>query len=159
MNIFVVDYDPKQAARDLCDQHNVKMPTESAQMLSTWARWQTKFKLDFDKLYKSTYFNSPNNKWLRESPANVAWLLTHAEELLLEYTSRYDKYHKAGIVINYIKSNIHLPSYKEVKQFALVMPEIYRKNCPVESYRLFYKTDKVKFARWNHSNTPTWWRD
>ena len=35
MNIFVVERDPIEAARSLLDKHIVKMPLESAQMLST----------------------------------------------------------------------------------------------------------------------------
>ena len=34
MNIFVVDKNPKIAARSLCDQHVVKMLIENCQMLS-----------------------------------------------------------------------------------------------------------------------------
>ena len=35
MNIFFVDNNPETAARMLCDKHIVKMPLESAQMLSS----------------------------------------------------------------------------------------------------------------------------
>lgn len=35
MNIFVVDRDPEIAARMLCDQHVVKMPTECVQIICT----------------------------------------------------------------------------------------------------------------------------
>ena len=35
MNIFVLDKDPRVAARMLCDKHVPKMIVESAQMLST----------------------------------------------------------------------------------------------------------------------------
>ena len=33
MNIFVVDENPDVAAKQLCDQHVVKMPVENCQML------------------------------------------------------------------------------------------------------------------------------
>ena len=35
MNIFKLDDDPVISAQEQCDKHVVKMPTESAQMLST----------------------------------------------------------------------------------------------------------------------------
>ena len=35
MNIFILDEDPAEAARQQCDKHVVKMIVESAQMLST----------------------------------------------------------------------------------------------------------------------------
>ena len=35
MNIFIVDSDPRAAARQLCNRHTVKMPIETAQMLCT----------------------------------------------------------------------------------------------------------------------------
>ena len=38
MNIFVVDEDPRVAAKSLCDKHVVKMIVESGQMLSTTHR-------------------------------------------------------------------------------------------------------------------------
>ena len=39
MNIFYLDRNPKQAAEWMIDKHIVKMPTESAQMLSTAHRY------------------------------------------------------------------------------------------------------------------------
>lgn len=38
MNVFYLSSDPVEAARQQCDKHVVKMPIESAQMLSTAAR-------------------------------------------------------------------------------------------------------------------------
>ena len=35
MNIFILNEDPVRSALDQCDKHIVKMPLESAQMLST----------------------------------------------------------------------------------------------------------------------------
>ena len=39
MNIFILDEDPKVAARMQCDKHVVKMIVESAQMLCTTHRY------------------------------------------------------------------------------------------------------------------------
>jgi hypothetical protein len=49
MNIFVLDQDPVVAAQMMCDEHIIKMPTESLQMLSTNYRLLDGRKIDFIK--------------------------------------------------------------------------------------------------------------
>ncbi len=61
MNIFYLDHDPAVSARFMCDKHIVKMPLESAQMLSTAHRlidgtptevvWQSEGKVKTKKLH------------------------------------------------------------------------------------------------------------
>lgn len=155
MNIFVVDFDPKKAARDLCDKHVVKMVTESAQLLSTWAHHQNKF--DSNSLFKATHINHPCNIWLRQSNANVAWLIVHALEMSYEYTRRYHKIHKSQSVIDYVAKNVEFNNFEQHTDFVLCMPDQYKQSCPVKSYRSFYKGDKASFAKWKHSETPDWW--
>ena len=56
MNIFVLDKDPREAARMLCDKHVPKMIVESGQMLSTAHRMldgtQSNVQVNLVKQYK-----------------------------------------------------------------------------------------------------------
>ena len=67
MNIFVLDYMSEDAAKMLCDKHIVKMPLESAQMLSSvWHRYGHGDKVQ----YKQAYKNHPATVWAGDSIGN-----------------------------------------------------------------------------------------
>ena len=82
MNIFILDEDPIQAARMQCDKHVVKMPLESAQMLSAAHRT-----IDYDtlptdsKIYQVSHQHHPCTKWVMKSLANYMWLWNHFKAL------------------------------------------------------------------------------
>ena len=94
MNIFYFDDSPVTSAASQPDKMLVKMPLETAQMLSTAHRV-----LDGDEyadangLYKTAYKNHPCTIWARESSANYLWLYEHFIALGKEYTYRYGKEH------------------------------------------------------------------
>lgn len=159
MNIFLLDEDPIKAAICQCDQHIVKMPLESAQILSTVA-----WKKGFAAPYKPTHINHPCTIWASKSSANYDWLILHAKALCEEYTRRYRKIHKTQAVIEHL--GLHKPILPEIglTPFALAIygnDPIKRNLCiqgsAVNSYRRFYKMDKGKFARWRYGNQPEWW--
>lgn len=92
MNIFALSDNPTQAAQWQHDRHVVKMILESAQMLSVSA--PDLLPSHFRHLaYKPTHANHPCNVWLRESFANVAWLVIHGNALVAEYHRRFRKLH------------------------------------------------------------------
>ena len=132
MNIFVLDTNPKLCAQYHCDKHVVKMILESAQMLSTANRG-----VGLDEGYKATHVNHPCNKWLRESLANWYWLRDLTYELHTEWKYRYghpeSKTHKSFDVV----CNLSVPNLPDIEMtdFALAMPDEYKTNDPVESYR------------------------
>lgn len=155
MNIFFLSEDPVLAAQMQCDQHVVKMPLESAQMLCTI------YPEDIAP-YRRTHFNHPSNLWIRESLSNYEWLLVHALALCDEYSFRYDKVHKSEEVIYWCWANIYNIEFpkKDLTPFPKAMPEEYKAECPVKSYRNFYLKDKSKFARWaRNRDMPDWYRD
>ena len=88
MNIFILDEDPVQAARMQCDKHVVKMPLESAQMLSVAHRV-----LDYDtlptdsKIYKIAHEHHPCTRWVMKSFDNYMWLWNHFKALASEYAT------------------------------------------------------------------------
>jgi hypothetical protein len=138
MNIFVVNNDPKIAARQLCDKHVVKMILESAQMLCSAFE-------NGEAPYKRSYYNHPCTKWVRESQANYEWLLTHAYGLCEEYFLRYGKIHKLG-----------LDQELGLTPFAQAMPDEYKNDDVVQAYRNYYNGEKAYFAKWKSQLVPDW---
>jgi len=152
MNIFVLDADPKVAATMLCDKHVVKMILESAQMLSTVA-----YAYGHTPRYRPTHTKHPCTLWVGESKSNWKWLVAHSLEMCREYTRRYGKVHKSQAVIQWCVDNQTGPSIDSGQTpFRLAMPDIYKTNNPVESYRNYYLGEKSRFARWK-TGAPSWW--
>lgn len=147
MNIFVVDYSPHRAARALCDKHIVKMPLETAQILSTINGGP----------YLPTHENHPCVKWAGSTQRNYTWLAEHGLELCKEYTRRYGKVHKCEAII--VRLQAPPPSILRVGMtpFAQCMPDEYRGPSPTDAYRRYYVNDKAYMARWEHSTPPDWW--
>lgn len=89
MNIFVINMNPFESAKQLCDAHVIKMILESCQLLSTQDRLHSLT----DERYKITHVNHPCRKCL-DNDSNYIWLKYHLYGLLKEYTYRYGKIHK-----------------------------------------------------------------
>ncbi len=154
MQIFVVDKDPCNAARMLCDKHVVKMIVESAQILSTVHHlYDSPHK---HLIYKKTHERHPCVIWAGESKENYFWLLKHFSELIKEYEYRYGKFHKTADLQKTLEAipkklpNIGLTS------FAQAIPEIYRQKNAIKAYREFYKKEKAHFAKWTKREIPKW---
>lgn len=152
MNIFVLSESPELAARQQVDKHVVKMVLETAQLLSTCHRvLESKWAND---LYKKTHVNHPCSIWVRESSGNYNWLYNHFLYLLDEYTYRYGKVHKCSMYKHILSYN---PAPKgERTPFALAMPDQYRSECAVESYRNYYVFEKNALFTWTKRDMPDW---
>lgn len=152
MNIFVLDLDPKKAARMMCDKHVVKMILESNQMLCTVANQN-----GFSTPYKSAFTHHPCTKWVGLSIQNWNWLIDHTEELCRQYNIRYLKTHKSEAVLNFVKElDINLPDIG-LTPFPKAMPDIYKVDDPVLSYRRYYLGEKSRFAKWKNTEPPDWY--
>ena len=88
MNVFYLSRCPIYAAQMQCDKHVVKMPLESAQLLSTAHN-----ELGGVAPYKSTHKNHPSAKWARSGLYQYKWLYDHFKALSDEYTRRYGRVH------------------------------------------------------------------
>jgi len=153
MQVFVLDLDPKKAALYHNDKHIVKMPTESAQILCTVHHLISN---RTDIPYRKTHIHHPCVKWVLESLSNYNWLLSLLYEQLKEYSYRYERVHATQRVYDWLLQNKpNLPN-KEMTPFALVMPEQYITNDPVQSYRNFYIGDKFYFSKYKKRNFPEW---
>jgi len=152
VNIFVVHSDPALAARDLCDQHAVKMPLESVQMLCTVLH-----KRGLPAAYKPSHARHPCTLWAESSEENWRWLIDHARALFEEYTRRYSKTHKSEAVLREIeKQKLVFPS-KALTPFAQAMPDEYKDVDAVRAYRAYYRGEKASMARWVRRGSPPAW--
>lgn len=152
MNIFVLDTDPKVAAKMMCDKHVVKMIVESAQMLST-IREANGCKAP----YKPTHAKHPCTVWAGKTKQNYQWLYDHGIALCSEYTNRYSRTHKCEEYFHVFFKDIpsNLPE-TGLTSFAQAMPSQYKQDNAVDAYRLYYISDKYRFAKWKNSETPDW---
>lgn len=155
MNIFVLDKDPKLAARYMCDRHIVKMIVESAQMLST-AHHIYNSQREF--LYKPTHQKHPCTIWTSENQTNYNWHYQLFTAMADEYTERYAKKHLSYTLLgkNLLTHPDNMPD-GNLTDFPLAMPDIYKSKDPVESYRNFYVGEKIKFCTWTSPATVPYW--
>lgn len=163
MNIFYIHDDPIQAAIELPDKLVVKMPLESAQMLSTAHRLLSSPNTNFpSNLYKASYISHPCNIWVRENTANYNWLYTHFQALSEEYARRYSgKVHKSYEELKEYLSTppSNIPFSSTISLPALCMPEhckIY--SNPTLCYRYYISLEK-SYAKWKDRDNPPSWYD
>lgn len=160
MNIFYLSHSPRKAAKYHCDKHVVKMILEACQMLFT-AHWVITGGNSLQGCpyppYKAAFKNHPCTIWARESLTNYKWLCRLGRYLCKEYTFRYKKIHKCYPYIKWLRRN--LPPIIDIGRttVALAMPDKYKTDCPVKSYRRYYKGDKSYFAVWEFTDTPYWY--
>lgn len=139
----------------MCDQHVVKMPTETAQMLSTVVR-----KMGLAVGYRTSHALHPCTLWIGDSLENFRWAMAHGIGLCEEYTYRYGRVHGARKVIDAVNEaapGLVFPE-EERTPFAQAMPDQYKGPDAVEAYRAYYLGAKVRFARWRKARgAPGWW--
>lgn len=133
------------------------MIVEGAQLLCAVAHLR-----GFEAPYRLTHKNHPATKWTAKSSANWNWLCEHGIALSKEYTYRYGKTHKSQAIIQSLKDRSQeiwgesLP-YTEHTDFALCMPDEYKVDDPVQSYRNYYIGAKKDIAKWTVRSCPDWW--
>lgn len=162
MNIFYVDDDPVISAVQLCNKHIVKMPLETAQILSTAHRH-----LDGDDyadnhgLYKVAHLNHPSTVWARSSKQHYEWLIAHFEALLDEKLRRYTKKppHKSGELLDALRKvpdNMPDAGFSPPPQ---CMPDEYKDKSTTKAYRNYYCGAKAYMAQWKWpAIRPEWYK-
>ena len=158
MDIFHLDKDPVLCAQYHCDKHVVKMILETGQMLCT--AYQRHYGLK-DDLYKPAYPHHPMTKWVGDSGGNFYFTIKLFDALLTEYTSRYNKVHKTSKIILLFNSK-----YKKWHNMEgdfttppLCMPDEYKLDDYIQSYKNYYIGEKMYFAKYNYSETPYWLKE
>jgi len=167
MNIFVLDIDPRTAARYHNDRHCVKMILETAQLLCTahvildgeqYARKQLR-----NLVLRPTHVNHPCAKWVREACLNYKWLHELGLCLIGEYRARYQKEHAYVELMDALsKMPLNLEHLAMRTPFPQCMPDAYKRGSSaeeaVEAYRDYYCYEKQHIATWKAPATvPTWW--
>lgn len=168
MNLFILSWDFKECAEYMFDKHVSKILLEAVQMLCTTIQIvdpeneiNTKI-----QLYKIAHKNHPVTIWMRQSLENYLWTLNLVDAMHDEWKFRYDhpeeKMHKSYVVAKYLRE--YAPSADKfpsvgLTTFALAMPPEYKREDPIESYRIYYQTsEKQKIASWKKRDKPTWYQ-
>jgi|TARA_R110000824_G_scaffold154280_3_gene326318 hypothetical protein len=161
MNIFAIEGKGNQidwikSAQSLDNYRVVKMILESTQMLCTAINDQHGEKVT---PYKNAHLNHPSTKWVRASSANFECLVEHTLAMLDEYTERFGKIHKCAGVLETVL-DLYDPSLfpsSDTTPLPLCMPDEYKSDNIVESYRSFY-SDKPRM-RYPKSKVPSWFSE
>lgn len=165
MNIFFLDKCSQKSAQALHNIHLRKMIVETGQLLSSVHAvypGQNPPKVLY-KISKSQA-NHPCAQWARANYANYVDLLGYMHDLLVEYEYRFEKSHKSQLLWDSLKTgnDPDLKKFKNVTQIPLCMPDKYKSNDPIQSYRDYYINEKTtdKNGKWMMYYTkrepPTW---
>lgn len=156
MNVFVLDLDVKRCAQYHLDKHCVKMILESTQLLNNALIANDD---SYVPVYKQTHKNHPASLWASQSLQNFEWLNNLALALCTEYTYRYGKIHKCQSMLEQfdVSSSKIKISNIGMTPFAKCMPDKYKVDNAVESYRNYYREDKAYIAKWTKRDQPEWW--
>jgi hypothetical protein len=152
MNIFLLDKNLEKCAQYHVNRHVVKMILESAQLLCSVHHICG----ELEPPYKLAHKNHPCSIWCRASLTNYLYLCELGLELSKEYTYRYNKHHKSTDVIQWCLNN--LPNIPDIgfTPPALAMPDQYKVDDFVQSYRNYYIGEKKGFATWKNREIPYW---
>lgn len=156
MNIFFLDWDVDNCAKDHCDKHVVKMILETAQLLCSAHHMSNQVIKEVP--YKLSHKNHPCSIWTRSSLSNYLYLCELGLALCKEYTNRYGKRHKSQDVIEWCLVN--KPNIKDIgfTEPPKAMPDEYKVSDVVESYRNYYRGAKSTFAVWKNREIPEWFK-
>ena len=162
MNIFVLDRDPREAARMYCDKHTPKMVVELLQQLGSAVirHGATPDMMPLTQKgtpLKGGYSNHPCTRWVGDSRANYLWAVLHAATLCEQYTKRFGKTHFCMNGIQHLSDMAHLIPAGPLSPFAQAMPSEYRDPDTVKAYRAYYHSKT--FAKWDKGiPAPAWWK-
>lgn len=155
MNIFVLDKDANNCAKYLCNVHLNKMLIEHSQMLANCYSKEsllTAPKTQSGNIRKYSYYNHPASIWCRQSLENFKWLWYYSQCIIQERQLRGFNQHFCETFIDWIVSRRpdNITDSEELTPNPLCMPDQYKQQDPVESYRQYYINDKQfnKSGKW-----------
>ena len=157
MNIFAIennkagDIDWIKSAQSQDNYRVVKMILESCQILSTVLNEQ-----GIKAPYRSFNPKHPSCLWAAESSDNFKNLVIHCAAMIEEYEDRFNKIHKCKAVLNNIINLFDASKFITDKPTPLkmAMPDNFRSDNIVESYRRFYASKpRIRYPR---NKIPSW---
>jgi hypothetical protein len=158
MNIFAIEgvgnsVDWVESARSQDNLRVNKMALESCQILCT--------ALNVNKgrqvaPYRSTHINHPSTLWATLSPLNWMDLAEHCQGLLAEFEVRFGKQHKCAEVLDECLAVFSFSGFQAVRRtpVPLCMPDEFKGDSVVESYRRFYASKPR--VRYPANKIPNW---
>lgn len=110
------------------------------------------------RVYLDTHANHPCGLWVRDSKANYLWTHDLLVATCREYTYRYGKIHKmesSGLLDTLATTPLLSPEIS-LTPFPLAMPDEYKVDCPVQSYRNYYLGAKREILSYKNRKEPDW---
>lgn len=148
-----MDSDLKKSVQQHCDKHIVSQAKEAAQLLSTALHT-----VDHpNPPYRVTHINHPDAKYARSNRSNYLYVCNLLDALLQEYTERYGKIHSCARHLKLFLEAAKMFPEGEFTEPPQCMPEIYRSDDTVKSYRAYYLGEKRAICKWRNGNIPDWW--
>jgi len=173
MNIFFLSMNPEELAYMYCDQHVIKILLEICQMMYT--AWFYSGQTDYVESnapytvngtrrgYKAAHKKHPTTLWISSSIDNYNFAGEIGMCLALEYKKRFGKVHACSKHILWLYEN--KPSHFELREsetayyptrdfkpgltrIPACMPDKYKVQSIIESYKLYYTGEKESFARY-----------
>lgn len=149
MNIFYLDRNIELCARYHVDSHVVKMILESTQMLCTVVN-----ECGGESPYRSVHQKHPCTLWVGKSKSNFLWLQDLVHELNEEFRYRFSgRSHQCYD----IAMNLDLPSdFPDLGVTARpqCVPDSYKRDDPIDAYRLYYALSKSHIHKWTGRKEP-----
>jgi hypothetical protein len=166
MNIFAIEgdietgeIDWEKSAQSQDNLRVVKMILESCQILSTVINEQ-----GLKAPYRSFNPKHPSCLWAAESASNYMNLALHCQAMIDEYEHRFSKTHKCQAVLQELIELFDPDLFPalECTPLRLAMPDEFRSDNPVISYRKFYASkprlrypvDKIPSWVYDYRNEP-----
>ena len=149
-----MDWDVEKNAQYHCDKHVVKMILETAQLLCGVHHVTAHDTAHVP--YKLSHKNHPCSIVARDSMSNYLYLCEIGLALGEEYTYRYGKRHKSQEVIEWCLMN--KPQIQDIGFTTppKAMPDEYKTEDVIESYRKYYLGAKKTFLTWKERKVPEW---
>jgi hypothetical protein len=158
VNIFAIEGDETtgkvdwyKSGRTQDNLRTVKMLLESTQLLSSAMHLN-----GMQGCYKLNHAKHPSTIWTAESSDNWVNLYIHAMALNQEYEERFGKEHKCKAKLVEMQNSVDLKKFSSAvaTPLRLAMPDEFKSNNIVKSYRDFYST-KPKM-RYPKDKIPDW---
>lgn len=158
LNIYILDKDPRLAARYHCDQHVTKMITQGVHLLSTALAFYGQ-----RTFYDSIHMNHLCALWVRETVMNYLWLNQLVHSLNNEYKRRFNRVadHKDVRLLGLHIIPRDFPIGSQTA-FVQAIPKEYQKKNPITAYRDYYFYELRELPNgeemsWKKCRKPKWW--
>lgn len=108
--------------------------------------------------YSPTYDNHPCSLWIKENISNFFWTCEFGIKMIEEYRFRYNsnKHERCMLIFQWALANLPELEIDLITPFAKAMPEEFKVDCSIDSYRNYYKYGKSELHQWTKRDKPEW---